>query len=129
MSAAVAMNLLVLPSQAADIRDRIKQSPSADPGHARLEHGIAKSRGREVGLKLTNDQLDTVAAGLAARATGAAQAEGAEAETKVDVLTKVGQPGLQNALSMGQVTASASASMATGPATASSTLTLAVTVP
>ena len=108
---------------------RIKQSPSADPGHARLGGGIAELRGRKGGARLTNEQLDTIAAGLAARAAGTAQAEGAETESKVDVLTTLGQPGPQNALSMGRATANASASTIIGPATASSTLTLAVTVP
>ncbi len=96
--------------------------------HSRLGGGIAESAGPDR-LRLNDHQLDTVAAGLAARADGAAQAEGADAGTQVDVVTKVGDPGPQNALSVGQVAASASGSLTTGPGTASSMLTLSVSVP
>ena len=133
LSAAAGMILLSLPSQAADILNRgfgtpMNQPLSTDRSDIRLGNDIAQSRRPEGGLKLTNNQLDAVAAGLATGANGAAQAEGADVGTKVDVLT-IGQPGPQNALSMGQVTATASGSITAGPATASSTLTLTIAVP
>lgn len=134
LGAAAAMILLSLPSQAADILNRgfgapMNQPLSTDRSDIRLGNDIAQSRRPEGGLKLTNDQLDAVAAGLATGANGAAQAEGADVGTKVDVLTTIGQPGPQNALSMGQVTATASGSITAGSATASSALTLTIAVP
>ncbi|MGE0258719.1 MAG: hypothetical protein AB7H71_12845 [Alphaproteobacteria bacterium] len=98
------------------------------PLWADAAEGIAEAPG-PAGLRLKDYQLDAVAAGLAAKASGAAQAEGDNAATKADVFTTVGQPGPQNALSIGQAAASASGSIITGPATATSTLTLTVTVP
>jgi hypothetical protein len=107
----------------------IGKSLSTDDSHISPETEIAEARGPERGPALSDDQLDAVAAGLAARAAGDAQAEGAEVGSNVGTLAIIGQPGSQNALSMGQATAVASGPTAAGPATASSSLTLTVAVP
>ena len=106
----------------------VTQTVSADHRPTRLGNSIAELSGPE-GLRLKDDQLDTVAAGLATGASAAAQAEGANAGSNADVFSNVGQPGPQNAVSVGKATASASGSVTTGPATATSMLTLTVTVP